>query len=214
MKRLDVSQLLELCKEIGVDEDQLLTDALFTALDQLATAAADKLGVAACGVDNSDLGVLASFAPKADGEPCPDVLASFDDEGEWQAAPRRTLLVCDENHDQTRLASRAVANLGVSVVETHSADEAWQAYQENRVNLVIADTHLPGEDGVDLLNKIVALEGSRGHRRNVPVITISRDAGSETDSQASSPADAAVRPHKPLDWERLGPVISELCQSL
>ncbi|MEO1078203.1 MAG: response regulator [Pseudomonadota bacterium] len=214
MKRLDVSQLLELCKEIGVDEDQLMTDALFSALDQLATAAADKLGVAACGVDNSDLGVLASFAPKTDGDACPDVIASFDDEGEWQVAPRRTLLVCDENHDQTRLASRAVANLGVSVVETHSADEAWQAYQENRVNLVIADTHLPGEDGVDLLNKIVALEGSRGHRRNVPVITISRDAGSETDSEASSPADAAVRSHKPLDWERLGPVISELCQSL
>ncbi len=214
MKRLDVSQLLELCKEIGVDEDQSLTETLLSAVDQLATAAADKLGVAASGVENSDLGVLASFAPKKDGDTCPDVLASFDDEGEWQVAPRRTLLVCEENHDQTRLASRAVANLGVSVVETHSADEAWQAYQENRVNLVIADSALPGEDGVDLLNKIVALEGSRGHRRNVPVITISRDAGSETDSGESAQSDTAVRPHKPLDWERLGPVISELCQSL
>ncbi|MEM1191654.1 MAG: response regulator [Pseudomonadota bacterium] len=214
MKRLDVSQLLELCKEIGADEDQALTDALFSAVDQLATAAADKLGVTACGVENSDLGVLASFAPKADSDPCPGLLESFDDEGEWQVAPRRTLLVCDENHDQTRLASRAVENLGVSVVETHSADEAWQAYQQNRVNLVIADTGLPIEHGVDLLNKIAALEGSRGHRRRVPVITISRDAGSDAEAGASSTSEAADRQHKPLDWERLGPVISELCQSL
>jgi len=215
MKKLDVSQLIELCTEAGVDGEQEMTQALYAILERMAAAAADKLGVAACGVEYSDYGMLASFAPRAQGDPCPALLEAFDDEGEWNSAPQRTLLVCDEDHDQIRLARHAVAGLGVTVIEAHSADEAWQAYQNNRVNLVVTDAVLPGLEGIDLMQRIVALEGSRGNRRKVPVITISGDAcAAGTSIDDDDHAGAMARLNKAIDWERLGPVIGEMCRAL
>jgi len=214
MKRLDVSQLIELCRELGLDDEQELTQSLYATMDKLAAGAAEKLGVAACGVEYSNYGVLASFAPKAPGDACPALLEAFDDEGQWHEAPRRTLLFCDADADQIGLARRAVAGFGVTVIEARSADEAWEAYQENRVNLILADTDLPGLEGVDLMQKIVALEGSRGNRRKVPLITASADAGAGTDPDDGSHTGAVTRLQKPFDWERLGPMIGELCHAL
>lgn len=211
MKRLDVSQLIELCRELGLDNEQELTQSLYDTMEQLAAGAAEKLGVAACGVEYSNYGVLASFAPKAPGDHCPALLEAFDDEGQWNEPPRRTLLFCDGDDSQIGLARRAVASLGVTVIEAHSADEAWEAYQTNRVNLVFADADLPGLDGVDLMRKIVALEGSRGNRRKVPVITASDDVGA---GHPGGQTGVVTRLQKPIDWKRLGPMIGELCHAL
>ncbi|MCB1686835.1 MAG: response regulator [Pseudomonadales bacterium] len=215
MKKLDVSQLLELCTDVGVENRHELSQTLLNTLDQLAAGAARKLGVACGGVEYGHHGVLVAFGPLAPLDPCPAVLASLDDEGVWCDRPQSTLLICDDDHNQTLLARRALASLGVRVIETHSAEEAWQAYQANEVNLVIADSALPDEDGFALLKKIVACEGRRGGRRCVPIITISKDADATNviDAESVGRVGSVVHLNKPLDWSQLGPVIRELCHA-
>lgn len=209
MKKLDVSQLLELCRNVEVENQAALTQTLLDTLDQLARGAADKLDISTCGVEHSRRGVLVRFAPRIPEHPCPTILESFDDEGSWHESPR-TLLICDDDRKQGLQARAAVNQLGVHVIDTHSTEEAWEAYQENRVNLVITDIELPGQDGLELLRKIAAFEGHQGRRRKVPVITIS-GAASNVGAEVVDQAGGMAHLKKPIDWVRLGPVIKELC---
>jgi CheY-like chemotaxis protein len=214
MKKLNIAQLLALCNDVEVDNRQQLTQTLLATLEQLAVGAARKLGVAACGVERSRYGVHVAFSPLAPGDPCPPLLQACDDEGVWHEPPQRTLLICDDDRNQTLLARHAVSNLGIRVIETHSAEEAWRAYQLNEVNLVITDIVLPGQDGFELLGKIVAHEARKGNRRKVPVITISGDAATEIGCERVDRAGVVAHLKKPVDWGQLGPVIGELCHAV
>lgn len=214
MKKLDISQLLELCREAEIDDQQALLQDLFAILEQLSEAAASKLGVTACGVEYSRYGLLARFSPRSPGDVCPPALEALDDEGAWQQPSPRTLLICDDNHHQTSRARHALSHLGVHVIEAHSTEEAWQAYQSNRVNLVITDTALQGQDSCQLLRNIVSLEERRGNRRKVPVITLSGDAANASGAEALNQSPGLTQLTKPINWHRLGPVIGELCQAL
>ncbi|TXS95738.1 response regulator [Parahaliea maris] len=211
MKKLDVSQLLELCSNVGVENHETLTQTLLATLNELAVGVASKLDIETLGVENSPRGVLVRFGPRIPEHPCPPVLEAFDDEGSWHESPR-TLLICDDDRMQGLQAREAVNRLGVNVIDTHSTEEAWQAYRENRVNLVITDIELPGQDGLELLRKIAAFEGYQGRRRKVPVITISDDT-TDVGADVVDKAGGMAHLKKPIDWVRLGPVIKELCHA-
>jgi|GEM_PF-3272726 len=211
MKKLDVSQLLELCREAGVDNQDVLQQQLLATLGQLAQAVARKLGVASHGVETARQGVWVGFAPLTRGDPCPSLLEAYDEDEPWNGSLRRTLLICDDDETQTLLAQQAFGSLGVQVLETHSAEEAWQVYQSREVNLVITDIVLPGENGVALLQKIAAYEAQRRQRRKVPLITISGDASVQIDQELVEQMGSVAHLTKPVNWSRLGPMIRALC---
>ena len=213
MKRLDVSQLIEACQELGIDEDHALSDQLVALLEHMASAVANKLEIAACGVNHSEMGMLASFAPLSAGDRCPSLIEAADDEGSWQVATTRTLLVCGNDLEQARLARCAVERHGVTVIEARSAEEARKAYRQHRINLVITDTVLPTRRGFDLVQYIASLEGEKGGRRKVPVIAISQDATTGADRRVGDLPGVLASVPKPVNWEWLGPLVGQLCHA-
>ena len=214
MKRMDVSQLLEFCGDADIAQAEDITASLCHSLEALGVLVADHLGVDFAGIEQSADGVLAGFVPRQPGDRCPAVLADCDEDGVWPGSPLRTLLVYDDDHGQTLLARHAVSDPGIRVIEVHSAEEAWQAYQSNPVDVVVTNIGLPGCNGMELLRRIVSQTNRvrRGRPRKVPVITTS---GAEFDDVVRHEIDQAggvVHLKKPVDWARLAPVISALCQ--
>ena len=213
MKKMDVSQLLEFCRDAEIAEAEEITTDVLRSLHALGVLVAGQLGVNFSGIEQSTQGVLAGFIPRQPGDRCPAILADCDEEGVWPDSGLRTLLVCDDDHNQTLLARHAISDPGIRVLEVHSAEDAWQTYQSNPVDLVITDIGLPGFNGFELLRRIVTHKDVRGgRRRKVPVITISGDEFADFDRHKIDQAGGVTHLKKPVDWVRLGPVISALCQ--
>ncbi|OAN51489.1 cache domain-containing protein [Magnetospirillum moscoviense] len=74
-----------------------------------------------------------------------------------QAWPGRLALVAEDNADVRRVMRRQLVELGFSVVEAESGDEAWDlAQQIDGLHLVVSDIVMPGLSGTDLAKRLKA----------------------------------------------------------
>ncbi|MFV0477044.1 MAG: response regulator [Parahaliea sp.] len=213
MKRLDVSQLLDLYCELGIDGIDGTGDDLkrvLDSLDNLANSVAGHLGVQALGVSHGLDGVLINFGPRLEGDPCPPHLERHDEEGSWGESDRLTVLICDDDTTQHVLAEAVFESEGFRVLKALSAEEAWTLFLNNSVDLVITDIVLPKEDGFSFARRVIAHGGTKG---SVPIITMSGQIDNEESIEQLEIIGGVMHLAKPVAWKRLAQIGRSICNS-
>ena len=88
------------------------------------------------------------------------------------------ILVVDDNETLVQVLKLQLEALGMRVLTAHDGFEALRVLLSERVDLVVADYHMPGVNGEDLLSTLRDDERYRG----LPVILIT-GAGYELDTK-------------------------------
>src|SRR5260370_12687169 len=68
--------------------------------------------------------------------------------------PKRTILCVDDNEQALSIRKVMVETRGYRVVAWGNGQEAWQAFRQGHVDLVLSDLLMPGLDGAALVDKI------------------------------------------------------------
>ncbi|WP_354678304.1 response regulator [Cupriavidus plantarum] len=96
----------------------------------------------------------------------------------YSAAPR--ILVAEDHPVCAMLLQHDLASLGSFDIAVHgSGADAWDAWQQAPVALLITDLNLPGMDGITLARAIRAAEGASeidmdcGTARRTPIVALS-----------------------------------------
>ena len=92
------------------------------------------------------------------------------------AEPKSTVMVVEDTDALRRLEGYVLRKAGVDVVEMADGQEAWEALQESRPDLVLLDVRMPRMDGLELLQRMRATEGLR----DLPVVMVT-SLGTEAD---------------------------------
>ena len=89
-----------------------------------------------------------------------------------QGIPTGTVLVVDDEQGVRAALGQVIGRLGYTMLSAPSGDEALRLLQENPVDVIISDQHMPGLSGIDLL-KLVRVR----HPRVVRImLTADKDA--------------------------------------
>ncbi len=106
-----------------------------------------------------------------------------------------TVLVAEDNEDNSRLVERMLQGMGLSVLTTTSGDEAVRTALSESVQLILMDRHMPGMDGVDATRML----RQTGFRR--PIMAFTAGDQSENDALLRAGCDGVI--NKPIDRDRL-----------
>jgi PAS domain S-box-containing protein len=107
------------------------------------------------------------------------------------------ILVVDDHDDTRELIGVALSQYGAGVILAGSVAEARAALDKSRVDVVVSDLGLPGEDGYDLLHTIQTQPGG-----GPPAIALSAHAGAADREQALA-AGFMLHLAKPVDPQDL-----------
>lgn len=107
-----------------------------------------------------------------------------------------TVLVVDDEPSQRRLFAESVRQLGLTVIESGSGEEAVELVARRSPDLVLLDVRLPGMSGLDAMRRI------REERPDLPVLLITAYADVR-DAVAALKSGACDYLAKPVDLEEL-----------
>jgi signal transduction histidine kinase len=120
-------------------------------------------------------------------------------DGDAQPILGLRILVVDDDGDVREVLSEVLHLAGASVVTAGSASEGLAAFEAGAFDVLISDLGMPGEDGLSLLERIRAVDASRGGRLIAVAVS---GYGSSDDRAASRRAGFhahIVKPADPLD---------------
>jgi two-component system CheB/CheR fusion protein len=103
-------------------------------------------------------GIIPTLAAKGGPDPSSRLLSGF------------MVLVVDDDPDAREPVRRLLEHHGAEVVTVKSADEALEAIQQQRPDVLVSDIGMPGRDGYDLIGAIRALPPGRGGK--IPAIAL------------------------------------------
>ena len=109
---------------------------------------------------------------------------------------KNQILILDDDVDIGRVVKRKLAADNYVVTALTTSQELISAIQERKPCLVILDKHLPGENGLDILKQIRALNPE------LPVAILTGDAD-WGDALLACQCGACDFMMKPIDWEHL-----------
>ena len=92
------------------------------------------------------------------------------------------ILIVDDEREARELLALVLSNCGALVTEASSAAEAYDSLKANRVDIVVSDLGMPGEDGYSLIKRIRELSANDGGR--TPVIALTAYARAEDRTRA------------------------------
>ncbi|MDT5262715.1 MAG: hypothetical protein QOC61_1719, partial [Acidobacteriota bacterium] len=87
------------------------------------------------------------------------------------------VLVVDDEVDTREVFRVGISRCGAEVLTAASAQEALEAIERERPDLLISDIGMPGEDGYELIKKVRALPAGRGGK--IPAIALTAYARTE-----------------------------------
>jgi CheY-like chemotaxis protein len=183
---------------------------LIGLLDHLSDVLAKEIGVKNLGTTYSKEGLICSFKPVKNDDPCPAILERMDEEGYWEKCTRKTVLLVDDDTNLLLLAGTVIESLGIEVLKATSAEEAWKLYESRKIHLLITDIVLPGEDGLSFARRIYRSQTRRKGRR-LPIITISGKTREEVATRSLEHLGGTMHLQKPLDWKKLAQLVALLC---
>jgi len=127
-------------------------------------------------------------------------------------APSTTLaglsvLVVDDDHESRSVVATYLESHGAAVLTAQSASEALAILQRDRVDVLLADVAMPGEDGYTLVRKLRALHSSRAS--TVPAAALTAFAREE-DRQEALQAGFQMHLTKPIDAGSLVAAVATL----
>jgi PAS domain S-box-containing protein len=135
-----------------------------------------------------------------------DMLPSYD-------CPERLdglkVLVVDDEVDTRELLRVAIGQCGAEVRVAGSVQEALEAIEQERPDLLISDIGMPGQDGYDLIRRIRSLRAEGGGR--IPAIALTAYARVEDRLQALR-AGYQMHVTKPVEMAELITVAASLVQ--
>ncbi len=117
------------------------------------------------------------------------------------------VLIVDDSATMRRIVARALAAAGVEpddVVEAADGREALRLVFTQPVDLVVTDLHMPGMDGLELVEHLRENEGTR----DVPVIAVTSDRQAPTLERLRAVGVHVVR--KPFTAEDFAAVVDEV----
>lgn len=121
------------------------------------------------------------------------------------ALAKLRILIVDDNADDRELLALMIEQEGGEAILATSASEALDWMQRTKINVLISDICMPGEDGYSLIRKIRALPTSH----QVPAIAFSSSL-SETYREQALAAGFQKYLLKPVDLNELVDTITEL----
>ncbi len=116
-----------------------------------------------------------------------------------------SLLIVDDNVKLCRSLARNFEHAGFSASIATCSQEAVNRFSASRTDAVLLDIMLGGENGIDVLTKLLALD------KNVPVIMITAYASVESAVQ-SLKLGAFDYVKKPLDFDELLKTVEKACE--
>jgi two-component system OmpR family response regulator len=211
VKKLDISQVIEALDEtVAPGVSTMAKQELIALMDRVCELLAKEIGVKNLGTTYDKEGLICSFKPLENNDPCPDILERMDDEGGWGASSQKTVLLVDDDTNLLLLAGTVIESLGIEVLKASSAEEAWALYESRQIDLLITDIVLPGEDGLSLARRIYRSEAVRKGQRS-KIITISGETREEVAKRSLEHLGGTMHLKKPLDWKKLAELVALLC---
>jgi PAS domain S-box-containing protein len=117
------------------------------------------------------------------------------------------VLVVDDEIDTREVLKVGIGQCGAEVVTAGSAQEALEAIEAERPDLLISDIGMPGEDGYELIRKVRALPAGRGGK--IPAIALTAYARTE-DRLRALRAGYQMHISKPVELSELMAVMASL----
>jgi CheY-like chemotaxis protein len=124
------------------------------------------------------------------------------------AAPatiRRRVLVADDNLDAAESLAMLLTMMGHEVRAAHDGAQAVEQAEQFRPDLILMDVGMPKVDGLQATTQIRSREWGAN-----PVIVALPGWGQEADRKRSKEAGCDVHLVKPLDFERLSLLLTEI----
>ncbi|HEX4353349.1 MAG TPA: ATP-binding protein, partial [Polyangiales bacterium] len=120
-----------------------------------------------------------------------------------------TVLVVDDDEDARYLLESALERVGAQVSTADSARGAMAFLENHRVDVLISDIGMPGEDGFSLMKRVRALPAHRGGL--IPAIALTAYARSEDVARALA---VGFMRHlaKPADVDELARAVAKLVE--
>ena len=100
-----------------------------------------------------------------------------------ESLPQVDILVVDDDGDVRDLLALLLESRGAHVRTVASAQEAIEAINQRRPDVLLADLRMPDEDGYSLIRKVRAREHEE-HGERLPAIVVTASAGSPDREQA------------------------------
>jgi PAS domain S-box-containing protein len=119
------------------------------------------------------------------------------------------LLVVDDDKDALEMMKTVLEKQGANVITARSTQEALEAFEREKPDMLISDIGMPGQDGYDLIRQVRAR--SEAERGSIPAAAVSAYVGEENRRQA---LEAGFHLHvaKPLDTVDLIEVVRRLAE--
>jgi CheY-like chemotaxis protein len=118
-----------------------------------------------------------------------------------------SILVVEDDDDTRELLKVLLETQGAVVMTTSSVQEALNAYDRSRPNVIVADIGMPDYNGYTLIGRVRARD--RGKGSMVPAIALTAFA-TAIDRDTVLSAGFQVHMPKPFEPDRLISVIAEL----
>jgi CheY-like chemotaxis protein len=118
-----------------------------------------------------------------------------------------SVLVVDDDDESRSVVTAFLESHGAGVLTARSASEALDILQRDRVDVLLADVAMPGEDGYTLVRKLRALQASRAS--TIPAAALTAFAREE-DRQEALQAGFQMHLTKPIDAGALVAAVATL----
>jgi two-component system CheB/CheR fusion protein len=124
------------------------------------------------------------------------------------ASVRRRILVADDNLDAAESLAMLLTMMGHEVRAAHDGAQAVEQAEQFRPDLILMDVGMPTLDGLQAATRIRSMEWGAS-----PVIVALTGWGQDADRKRSKEAGCDVHLVKPLDFERLTTLLTQLAQA-
>jgi PAS domain S-box-containing protein len=127
---------------------------------------------------------------------------------EATASTRRRILVADDNLDAAESLSMLLTMMGHEVRAAHDGAQAVEQAEQFRPDLILMDVGMPRLDGLQAATRIRSRDWGAS-----PVIVALTGWGQDADRKRSKEAGCDVHLVKPLDFDRLTALLTQLAQA-
>ena len=91
---------------------------------------------------------------------------------------KKTVLIIDDETNARAGLKRVLEHLGCSVIEAVSGSDGLEIFRKNKIDLVISDLRMPGDDGMSVLNSL------QNEAPEIPVVLITAYGSGEAAKKA------------------------------
>jgi CheY-like chemotaxis protein len=125
-----------------------------------------------------------------------------------RTAPKRKLLIIDDDRAFVVLAAAILRDAGFMVLEAHDAMQGYMFAQQDPPAIILLDMQMPAGGGMNLLQRVQGIP--RLARIPIVVVTASIEEGLDESVRAKGAVDVL---RKPVDRDRLVSMVTSILEN-